>query len=164
MHELSKIKAIDFFEALESGNYFDGFEQIYDLYFEAISDPKMQMVLKQQNLINSLSFKLQMCVIIINHLAESKLTEQDRIEICTELRKSGLNIRLKDFEGSIKQVVGNLKMQLKIESESIPKNTQKVSFHKQLVDLENILKRNIPEDISLAKFIELQKSIKNVTK
>jgi hypothetical protein len=53
---------------------------------------------------------------------------------------------------------------LKIENESIPKNTQKITFHKQLVDLENILKRNIPEDISLAKFIELQKSIKNVTK
>jgi hypothetical protein len=71
---------------------------------------------------------------------------------------------LKDFEGSIKQTIGRLKMQLKIENESIPKNTQKVSFHKQLVDLENILKRNIPEDISLAKFIELQKSIKNGTK
>ena len=50
------------------------------------------------------------------------------------------------------------------ESVSIPKSTQKITFHKQLVDLENILKRNIPEDISLAKFIELQKSIKNVTK
>jgi hypothetical protein len=164
MLELGKIKAIDFFEALDSGNYFDGFERIYDLYFQAIADPKMQMVLKQQNLINSLNYKINMCVLIINHLAESKLTEQDRIEICTELRKSGLNIHLKDFEGSIKQTIGRLKMQLKIENESIPKNTQKVSFHKQLVDLENILKRNIPEDISLAKFIELQKSIKHGTK
>jgi len=162
MRKLAKVKARLFFEVLDSKEFelIEDFSSVYDEYFLAVDSPQMRAQLRQQNHVAYLAFIINFLKAIFSHLAFSKLTSEMRDDIIEALKKANYHVKVNDFENSIKTILTRLQMQYDIEIDSLqkmnPKN--KITFEGQLVTIENVLGRTIDEDISLAKFIELQKS------
>lgn len=140
-------------------------EKIYDAYFERLQDRKMQQALETRKSIGLLKMKIDIVENVLFGMSLSGATKEMLLEIIVSLKKIG--IYLDDTKPMLEAILNalqidlvNLKTELDVEIEKYRNmaSGEKGNYVDDVVSIENVLERTIPEEISLDKYISLKKS------
>lgn len=174
-----KIPARLFFEIADSGNLEllvikykhkkevlkKAWSKIYDLYFEKRDDKRMSMVLDYKKRIVLLKYKIDIINNCLKALVIVELPKEQLTAICEALKKLKIHIDpskkiTQEVLNALELDVNNLNIELDALLLKVKNMTSdiKSDFESDLVSIENTLERSISEDISLAKFIALERS------
>lgn len=173
------IPARTFFEIIESGDLShliisgkpsskhlsNAWTKIYDLYYEKRQDSKMSMIFEHQKKMKLIEFKINVATNCMKALVIVDFPKEQLKEVCNALKKLNISI---DPDKRITEEVLN-KLQIDINNMKIQYDDQqakiknlskgvKSDFEDICVNIENCLERSISENISMAKFISLEKS------
>jgi len=168
-----------FFDIMHTGDYSKlgtdtpvkleaAFDAIFDEYNNLDSNPKITQWFDKQIKIKLLRAKINAIDTCLHHIAYSSLTRDERIEAINILNSiEGVKINfsldkplLDEILRVKNSVVGLLNNQLNIELSTEKKQAEniKYEFTEDLVAVENMLERQVDENVSLRKFVFLKKS------
>lgn len=184
-NSIDTIKAKIFFKILDTKDYQllkpkpreKGLEQvfmsIYDEFFTRLDNFEGKQYLELSKKIAELQYKISNLKRALHFYYYNKTTKQMRLEFIEAL-KTGYDIEIdpnESFSSEVLRVLnidlGILENELEISKNELiqltKKETQKISsYESKIVAVENVLKRSIDDDITLAKYIELEKSARQI--
>jgi len=182
---IDTIKAKVFFKILETKDYQllkpkpreKGLEQIfigiYDEFFLRSDNHEANEYLKLTKTIAELEYKIATLKQSLHFYFYNRTTEKMRLDYIEAL-KIGYDIIIdaqKPFIDEVQRVlsveVGIIQNDLSVAKASFEQMTKKsqqkaVSYESRIVGIENVLKRSVDDDVTLAKYIELEKSAQNI--
>lgn len=182
---IDTIKAKVFFKVLETKNYQllkpknreKGLEavfmRIYDEFFTASDNMEAKQYLELTGEIASLEYKLTNLKRALSFYYYNKTTKQMRLDFIAAL-KEGYDIDIDpeaDFTSEVLRVLNTdcafieneLTMLLAQYKEMTQKSQSKAnSYERSIVGIENVLKRSVNDDITLAKYVELERAAKQI--
>lgn len=182
-NSIDTIKAKTFFEILKTKNYQllkpkpreKGLEQVFisihDEFFIKSDNKEANEYLRLINEIAFLNYKIAVLKKDLHFYYYNKTTEQMRMDFIHALQ-TGYDIVIDkeaNFEDEVLRVltieigiIQNDLTQAKIIFDQMTEKSKKtvVEFEDQIVSMENVLDREIKDEITLAKYIALQKSAK----
>lgn len=150
------------------------FVKIYDEFFEIYDNSKNKMILRKQSRVEQAKFQIEYLSNWLEIYLNTPLNKEHREKLCKSLKEA--------LEVTVLAEWDKNKVEKKINSEKrkrekkiiiedaelktlIKNNEGKFNFYDSLVKLEKAIdKDNIPEDVSLYKYIAYTKQIKNKKK
>lgn len=121
--------------------------------------------LEQKAVINNLIQTVSTCLYVITYASNTEELLKENIETINSIKGVNINFDLnKGIDEEIirvnTKVLGLLRNRIKLlEGEEQPQGNNEVSvFEKRLVAVQNVLGYNLPDDVSLKKFIFLEKA------
>ena len=169
-----------FFEIVEKGDYSllgfktdaennEAFEKIFDEYYELTNSARIKIDLSVRSDIAMLTYKLKTVEFTFECIVNLYMTDAQRCELIDSLNELGVKIDkekdiIEQIENLKRTYLGGIRNKLSLlndKYESLKKSSGvKTSYEKMLVNIENVLERSIPEDISLRKFLAYEQSVK----
>jgi len=182
---IDTIKAKVFFKILETKNYQllkpkpkeKGLEQIfigiYDEFFIRSDNDEAKQYLELTKQIAFLEAKIAYLKQALHFYYYNKTTNEMRLEF-VEALSTGYDIVIDinaPFRDEVLRVltveVGIIENDLSMAKSSYEQMTKKsqqkaISYESRVVGIENVLKRSVDDDITLAKYVEYEKSAKQI--
>jgi seryl-tRNA synthetase len=169
-----------FFEIVDKGDYSllgfktdaennEAFEKIFDEYYELTNSARIKIDLSIRSDISMLTYKLKTVEFTFESIVNLPMTDAQRGELIDSLNELGVKIDkekdiIEQIENLKRTYLGGLRNKLSLlndKYESLKKSSGvKTSYEKMLVNIENVLERSIPENISLRKFLAYEQSVK----
>jgi len=169
-----------FFEIVDKGDYSllgfktdaennEAFEKIFDEYYELTNSARIKIDLSIRSDISMLTYKLKTVEFTFESIVNLPMTDAQRGELIDSLNELGVKIDkekdiIEQIENLKRTYLGGIRNKLSLlndKYESLKKSSGvKTSYEKMLVNIENVLERSIPEDISLRKFLAYEQSVK----
>jgi seryl-tRNA synthetase len=169
-----------FFEIVDKGDYSllgfktdaennEAFEKIFDEYYELTNSSRIKIDLSIRSDISMLTYKLKTVEFTFESIVNLPMTDAQRGELIDSLNELGVKIDkekdiIEQIENLKRTYLGGIRNKLSLlndKYESLKKSSGvKTSYEKMLVNIENVLERSIPEDISLRKFLAYEQSVK----
>ena len=169
-----------FFEIVDKGDYSllgfktdaennEAFEKIFDEYYELTNSARIKIDLSVRSDISMLTYKLKTVEFTFESIVNLPMTDAQRGELIDSLNELGVKIDkekdiIEQIENLKRTYLGGIRNKLSLlndKYESLKKSSGvKTSYEKMLVNIENVLERSIPEDISLRKFLAYEQSVK----
>ena len=184
-NSIDTIKARIFFKILDTKDYQllkpkpreKGLEQvfmsIYDEFFIHSENNEAKQYLELSKKIAELQYKISNLKRALHFYYYNKTTKEMRLGFIEAL-KNGYDIEINPNESFSSEVLrvlnidlGVLENELTIAEDEFKQLTSKTqqkisSYESKIVAVENVLKRSIDDDITLAKYIELEKSARQI--
>lgn len=174
-----KVPAVLFFEVIETNNIelltikgkptikqlIDSWEQIYDLYFQKKNDTKLKLILKTRAEIHEAEFRIKTIKNVVNVFRTLPLTKDQQQRLINKLNE--INVYIDSNKGLLNELhrlatvfIPQLETRLEIDRMNLDELTKgkKTDFNDACVSIENILERTIEENVSLAKYLSLEKA------
>lgn len=147
----------------------DNFYKIFDEYVGLVPSPQLITYLRKQQRINSLQLRIKgitTCLYAITYLPLG-----DRLSAFVEQLNAYEDVRPKfniskpridEIERIQKRVLGSLKTSLKSELSDIEKKNESQinAFEQNKLAFSRILETNIPRDVNLYEWAEIEKAVK----
>ena len=149
-------------------NLEQAFNIIFDEYIELDNNTQIMDWYTQRCKVENIRKTINIVETCLHHITFSIMTSDELLEAIRVINLiKGVNVRFdinKDPLDEIiriqQKVLGSLQNDLNFElsKEKDTKEDVKYHFEEDLVSIENVLERNVPEDMSLRKFVFLKKS------
>ena len=147
------------------------FSKIFDKYFEKKNDTSLKLILKTRKNIIRLYRKIAIIESVVLSLVKFKFPEEHVEKLIAGLRKGGINIdETIDLDKELLRVLQiDLEAErtmLLLEENNLKELTKgkKSSFEDGIVSIEGVLGYSLKEDITLAKYLAYEASVKNKIK
>ena len=184
-NSIDTIKAKIFFKILDTKDYQllkpkprekcleQVFMSIYDEFFIHSENNEAKQYLELSKKVAEYEYKISNLKRALHFYYYNKTTKEMRLGFIEALKK-GYDIEIdpnESFSSEVLRVLnidlGILENELEISKNELiqltKKETQKISsYESKIVAVENVLKRSIDDDITLAKYIELEKSARQI--
>lgn len=143
-------------------------EKIYDAYYKRLDDRQMERAMDSKKRIGLLKMKIDIVENVLYVLSLINAPKELLVTVIQSLKKIGIHLdETKAVPLAVLNTLQvdlvNLRTELDVEVEKYAKMTsgEGLNFTDDVVGIENVLERSIPEDISLDKYISLKKSAKD---
>ena len=147
------------------------YDAIYDAYFDKRASKKSRILLQTRNKIAVLILKIETVKTIIKFAVEYPLTDDLRDQLIKGLIKAGVRIKDKESTKDViikvtEQYLPSWDTELKIEKGNLKDEEEKevISYEKSLETISDIKNRHYPDDMSLKRFLEAEKSAFDLNK
>jgi len=151
-----------------SDNLETAFNIIFDEYIKLDNNTQIMDWYTQRCKVGNIRKTINMVETCLHHITFSIMTREELLEAIRVINLiKGVNVRFdinKDPLDEIiriqQKVLGSLQNDLNFElsKEKDTKEDVKYHFEEDLVSIENVLERSVPEDMTLRKFVFLKKS------
>jgi len=149
-------------------NLESAFNIIFDEYIEVDNNTQIMDWYTQRCKVENIRKTINMVETCLHHITFSIMTHDELLEAIRVINLiKGVNVRFdinKDPLDEIiriqQKVLGSLQNDLNFELSKEKDTKEDVQYHfeEDLVSIENVLERSVPEDMSLRKFVFLKKS------